>query len=161
MAAKIVCPDCGGVIGTAERDEPSCTCFSGASKSDTATLDTPRAPSTEKICASCGNDVAGKKRYKDSRGYICYECAKAEREAERAGTVPCGECGRRVKPEGLIAYGGVKICKKCHTHHKETTRKRVKKVATRGYDIYEKQRVIVLAAVLGLVALILVWTQFF
>ncbi|MGH7176053.1 MAG: hypothetical protein ACREJC_01620 [Tepidisphaeraceae bacterium] len=161
MAGKLLCPDCGGVLGEPEAGEAQCTCFSGSSsKSDTAHLEVPET--VEKVCHVCGTDVSGKKRYRDSRGYICRDCAKKEREQETVGTVACGECGRRVRPEGLRDYSGVKICKKCFDEHKEVSQKKWKrKVTTYRYDLYEKRNLLILAGILGVLALIILWSMLF
>ncbi|HEY7087645.1 MAG TPA: hypothetical protein VH518_06115 [Tepidisphaeraceae bacterium] len=177
MAVDLICPDCGGIIGATSKSpdgrEP-CSCFNdrpsgrsnGASDpSDTVSIPTPvqgrdAADMVEKICISCGKNVAGHRRVKDSRGYLCYDCAKAEVRQEREGTTPCAECGRRVKEGGLINYGGIKICRKCHEDHRETQRKAVKKVTTHHFDVHEKKNLIILAVVFIVLAAIVIWRQF-
>jgi len=106
----------------------SCTCFNASSPdldetgfaqpSPEPTIeqqlnDTHPVETLSKLCFKCGADVAGKKRYKDSRGYMCADCNRAEIEAEKAGTTPCAECGRRVKDAGLVEFRGSRICKLC------------------------------------------------
>ena len=160
----VVCPDCGGIIGGNGSDgRRACTCVlsaATASKSDTVRIDLPLPDVNEtrnqKVCITCGKDVTGHRRVKDSRGYMCYACAKAEMEAEREGTVPCAECNRRVKPAGLVNYDGIKICKKCFNDHKELKKKAVRKVATRHYELHEKKTLMWLAiifCVLGVLVL--------
>jgi recombinational DNA repair protein (RecF pathway) len=112
-----------------------------------------------KFCALCGTNVAGKKRYKDSRGYICRSCAKEERRAEIEGTKKCAECGRRVKPAGLVEYNGARICKKCHADHLEK-HKFTRKVATHHMEEHEKKRVIVLAIIFGILAIFVIIGMF-
>src|SRR5436305_1177879 len=72
--------------------------------SDTAAIESP--VKGEKLCVNCGKNVSGHRRVKDSRGYLCYACAKAERAAEREGKVRCMECRKMIRPEGLVAYNG-------------------------------------------------------
>jgi hypothetical protein len=171
MAVDLICPDCGGVIGatakTADGREP-CSCFKDetprAENSDTVSIPTPTAGTDaadfkEKICFVCGKNVAGHRRVKDSRGYLCYDCAKAEVKQEKAGTIPCAECGRRVKEGGLVNYGGIRICRKCHEDHKETQKKAVKKVATKHFDVHEKKNLIIIAVIFVVLALIVIWRQ--
>jgi hypothetical protein len=153
MSVDVVCPDCGGIIGgTGSGGRPACSCTPGVSKSDTVRIEIPlndvNEAKLEKLCIVCGKNVAGHRRVKDSRGYMCYNCAKAEMDAEKAGTVRCAECGKRVKPAGLVEYDGIKICRKCHNDHKEIKKKAVRKVATRHYELAEKKTVFVIAGIL-------------
>lgn len=182
MSVDLICPDCGGVIGATGIDSAGrspCTCYKdepetstteerGESSdrdddpSDTVSLPSqqpPEAPgeaAPPKLCIVCGKNVSGHRRVKDSRGYLCYDCAKSEVKAEKAGTIPCGECGRRMKEAGLLFYKGKKICRNCHEHHTELDRKN-RKVATKEIDEYEKRNVIVLAVIFGVLALIIIW----
>ena len=83
---------------------------------------------------------------KDSRGYICYPCAKAERAAEKAGKVRCKLCRKLVKPDGLVPMGKIMVCKVCFADHQESARFR-KKISTKHYDTHEKRNLIILAAI--------------
>jgi hypothetical protein len=136
-----------------------------ADSSDTVSIPSPAqgqdlADRKQKICIICGKDCAGHRRVKDSRGYLCYRCARDEMKQERAGTVPCAECGRRVKEAGLITYGGIRICRKCHEDHRQAQKKVVKKVATHHFEIHEKQRLIIVAIIFVVLGLIVLWRQF-
>ena len=164
----VVCPDCGGVIGGSDGGgRRACTCVlagAGASKHDTVRIEVPLPADVnekKKLCIVCGKDVAGHRRVKDSRGYMCYQCARDEMDAEKEGTVRCAECGRRVKPAGLVEYGGIKICKKCFNDHKETKRKAVRKVATRHYELHEKKTLMALAVVAGILGLFVLYSLIF
>jgi hypothetical protein len=165
MSVDIICPDCGGVIGGTGADgRRACSCTPSASKSDTVRIELPLPDINDtrqrKICIVCGKNVEGHRRVKDSRGYMCYACAKAEMKAEKEGTVRCAECGRRVKPAGLVDYDGIKICKKCHNDHKELKKKAVRKVATRHYELHEKKTLIWLGVVFGVLACIVLYSLF-
>jgi hypothetical protein len=155
MATKVVCPDCGGVIGELETGEKPCTCFAtpqidpNPSKSDTATID-PK--SVDKVCLVCGKDVRGHRRVKDSRGYMCYACAKAERKAEKEGKLKCKLCRKLVKPAGLVALNGKMVCRKCFGDYQETARFK-KKVSTKHYESHDKVRLIILAVIAGVLAM--------
>lgn len=169
MAVDVICPECGGIIGATGVDANGrgpCTCRSDGKTdgSDTVSIPSPsqyRDPveSAPKLCISCGKNVAGHRRVKDSRGYLCYDCAKGEIRQEREGTVPCAECGRRVKPAGIVEYGGIRICRKCYEDHKESQKKAVKKVATRHYEAHEKRNLLILTAVFVALGLIVLWRQ--
>lgn len=181
MAVDLICPDCGGVIGATGIDSSGrgpCTCFkeeavttrteSGSpverdDPSDTVSLPSQQQPAEQagtaalpKLCITCGKNVTGHRRVKDSRGYMCYDCAKKEVKAEKEGTVPCGECGRRMKEAGLLFYKGKKICRSCYDHNKEIDQKN-RKVATKEIDEYEKRNVIILAIIFGILGLIVIW----
>ena len=167
MASELICPDCGGVIGATKVDSEGrvpCRCFaeeSAVSSGDTVSIPTPagarEVATVEKLCLVCGKDVTGHRRIKDSRGYMCYECAKEEKRSEREGTVPCAECGRRVKPGGIIDYHGLKICRKCFEDHKETSKRAIKKIETKHFDVQEKKNIYVLTAVLVVLGAIMLW----
>jgi hypothetical protein len=179
MAVDLICPDCGGIIGggvDADGRGP-CTCarnisMNGGPRDDSSdTVSIPAQPKTEsgdnlltgsaapaesaKRCIKCGKDVTGHRRVKDSRGYMCYACAKAEIHEEKAGTIPCATCKRRIKEAGLVEYKGRRICKICLDHEKEVDR-RNKKVATEAIDEHEKRNVIILAIIFGVLAIIVI-----
>lgn len=177
MSVELICPECGGVIGAKEIDSEGrspCTCYtpepssssSHDDPSDTVSIPaqagsvagaTVERPAAAKLCITCGKDVTGHRRVKDSRGYLCYECAKKEIATEKEGTVPCGECGRRVKEAGLQNYNGVNICRKCLDDHKEADKKRVRKVATKEIDAYEKRNLYVMIGVAVVLGAIISW----
>src|SRR5215207_5044932 len=161
MATNIVCPDCGGLIGDVSPGETPCTChFAPAesnSKSDTATIAAPAI--IEKFCVVCGKDTVGHRRLKDSRGYICYPCAKAEKAAEKAGKVRCKLCRKLVKPDGLVPLNKMMVCKVCFASNEETERFK-KKISTEHYDRHEKRNLLILAA-LALALLLVVVIQHF
>jgi DNA-directed RNA polymerase subunit RPC12/RpoP len=168
MAVDIVCPDCGGTIGGAGGEgRPGCSCVLAAtvSKSDTVRIEVPLPAdlneSKEKRCITCGKDVTGHRRIKDSRGYQCYSCAKSEMAAGREGTVRCAECSRRVKPAGLVEYGGIRICRKCFNDHKELKKKAVKKVATRHYELHERKNLIWMTVLFCILALLVLYSLLF
>lgn len=171
MATDVICPDCGGIVGATEADAQGrgpCTCFKMESSGDTVSMPSSQESSTAtaavaqpKLCIVCGKDVSGHRRIKDSRGYTCYDCAKTQIAQEKEGTVRCAECGKRLKPEGLVEYEGIKICKKCFEDHKEIQKKAVKKVAVAQYNQVEKKKVIILAVVFGVLGLIVLWRMLF
>jgi hypothetical protein len=184
MAVDLICPDCGGIIGATDVDAEGrgpCTCLrdsgkpSGSSDSSSDTVSIPVPPPTQvpanplissdtgtsatpegaaKFCIKCGKDVTGHRRVKDSRGYMCYTCAKGEIHEEKAGTIPCTGCKRRIKEAGLIEYKGRKLCKICFDHEKEIERKN-RKVSTKALDEHEKRNVIILAVIFGILTLII------
>jgi hypothetical protein len=164
MSIDVICQECGGIVGavSARGGREPCTChiepLPPDSPADTAVLDSPvRADHPPKICVVCGKDVAGHRRLKDSRGYLCLACAKAEQEAVKAGTFPCAECGRRVKPQGLVQHGRQKICKRCFADHKSAEKIRVKKISGHHFQAQEKRNLILLALVAVILLLFILW----
>jgi hypothetical protein len=131
MSEELICPDCGGVIGA----EPGsgrtpCRCFEKRQTTAVAPVPAPTEPlvpsgpepssSGEKICRSCGKNLKGHRRLKDSRGYICVKCAEAEEAAnDDPSLIPCPECARKLKIEGMTTYQGNVMCKRCAADMKE------------------------------------------
>ncbi|HEX8325157.1 MAG TPA: hypothetical protein VF595_14740 [Tepidisphaeraceae bacterium] len=169
MSEEIICPDCGGVIG----GEPGsgravCRCFEPR-----RTVVAPPAPPSDpvtdhtelnqKLCRICSRDLRGHRRLKDSRGYICLDCDAAERGVPPAGVeqdlslIPCPECGRKLKPEGITTLNGAVMCKRCVAEFKEL---RKYKAPPPGLEIHkeaEKQslrNLLILAGVLMLIMLL-------
>src|SRR5580704_6267025 len=146
MANEMICPDCGGVVGASETTDagPPCTCFTNPAAKET-TIDFPSPQ--EKICALCGKDVTGHRRVKDSRGYICYECAKDEQRRERGDRVPCPVCGRPVKESALMEYDTIKMCPQCHAEKVAMAKQQLKRIGVAGaYSREEKRRLYMLVA---------------
>jgi hypothetical protein len=159
MAGELLCPDCGGVVGATETTDagPPCTCFASDS-SDTA-VDMP-SPANEvrapKICVVCGKDVTGHRRLKDSRGYICYSCAKEEQKRERGGRVRCRSCAKLVPEDALNEYEGTKICNKCYAERLKLQKQEIKRIGLAGaHDRHEKRRLYAMLAVAGFLLLII------
>lgn len=169
MSVEVICPDCGGVIGGASSSRGPCTCAVPETHSYTPPAHVERTASdqedrgnvggAEKICIVCGKNVAGHRRVKDSRGYTCYDCVKAERANEIAGTIPCAECGRRVREQGIVDYNGLKICRKCHLEHLEHDKHKPRQIKTAQFDAHEKRNIIILAIVVAVLGLIVLWRQ--
>jgi DNA-directed RNA polymerase subunit RPC12/RpoP len=170
MAEELICPECGGLVGgTGKEAHKPCRCFvppANDSKSDTATLDymvnaresedvaVVTAPKP-KLCRVCGKNVAGHRRVKDSRGYMCLACAKMEDLQEEERGTPCADCGKRLKDAGLVEYNGRRICKKCHEDHKELNKHKPKVISTKHHEAHEKGQLKLYLLILGALALIL------
>jgi DNA-directed RNA polymerase subunit RPC12/RpoP len=166
VSKHVICPDCGGIIGaTKVTDEGHpCTCFasdsvlepSGFSLDDEGASPATAGTGAEKVCITCGKDVRGHRRVKDSRGYQCYACAKAERAQELGDTVRCPACNRRVRETALLDYEGLRICSRCVQERRDVARQTRKRgvVDQRVYQRQEKSQVvwllIVLLVLLGL-----------
>src|ERR1700722_12910152 len=125
MATELICPDCGGVIGGDDFDaRPKCQCQMDLSlTSDDTEVEAPAvqtdpsddsaappivrpaAPSgPKKICCKCGKDVTNAKRARDTRGYWCWDCHRADLRRERGKEKPrarCPQCGRLVPADSI------------------------------------------------------------
>ncbi len=184
MTTKLTCPDCGGVIGPREPGESPCSCFenqttpragsasldlesaeaspqatAARSEHDTVT-DPPTVDTGGKYCFKCGANVTGKKRWKDSRGYICADCNAAEIEAEKTGTVKCPDCGRRLRPQALIEFQGKMICKLCANEQREADKKKIKVISSKVYEENDRKRLIVLCVIAFILLLLMIRSYF-
>lgn len=170
MSDQVICPDCGGVIGASETDGVKvCHCRPVDYHPDPKLADQTESqlrsqqaliPVAEKICRICGKDLSGHRRLKDRYGYICLDCDRKEKQAAEQGLVSCGECGKKLKPEGLIDYHGTRICRKCFADHQEVSKFKAPPPKLDQHDAYEKKRLyilLVIAAVLGLIGLLSWW----
>jgi DNA-directed RNA polymerase subunit RPC12/RpoP len=160
-AAKLTCPDCGGVLGVPEAGETRCICYSPEPDLRSSNSDTQRielSGSKSKICIMCGKDVSGHRRFKDSRGYMCLPCGKAEEQAKKVGTIECPECHRRLKPGGFLAYKGKRICRTCYDNHK--TLDPVKIITSKAYERHERRNLLILAAVFLVLLLVVLYSWF-
>lgn len=153
MAGEMLCPDCGGVVGATETTSAGtpCSCFAGASSKEDTAIDLPgiSAPPQPKICALCGKDVSGHRRVKDSRGYVCYDCAKAEQLKERGGRVRCRSCGRLAKQETMVkTESGSKICSRCNAEQIKARKQELRKLGIAdARNRFEKSRLLIFVAI--------------
>ena len=168
MATKLICPDCGGVLGPAEPGEAVCACFKNSNSTleessgpgkptpEETLSDTDPVETVSKFCFKCGADVVGKKRYKDSRGYICADCNRAEIEAEKAGTALCGECGRRVKVGALSDFHGKNVCRLCLAELRDTDKKKIRVISGKGFEAQDRRTLKILIVVMIILAIFMV-----
>jgi hypothetical protein len=181
MATEVICPDCGGVInGDPNGPRPVCQCELNLSLDDTEVEAQPVVPAQtgpapikpaapapsgpRKICCQCGKDVTNAKRAKDARGYWCYECHRNDLRKERAANprTRCPQCGRLVPAESITTYHGEAMCAKCRIeqddlpNHMKLKFKHDTKEEKEAAHQKEKKRVIILASVLGVLAIIII-----
>jgi hypothetical protein len=167
MSTVIHCPDCGGVVGATQVTDagPPCRCFGGADlngnggppdPSGTQVLDSPATQ--QKICCRCGKDLNGKKRLRDSEGYWCVDCHRADKREHLPSGVRCPSCGRTVAEDSLSNYDGERICNRCVKEKRElkkATEKKFKVVDGQKFDAYEKKQALIILAILGTLALVI------
>jgi hypothetical protein len=78
----------------------------------------------EKICCSCGENVAGKKRLKDDAGqYWCIPCAEREDQKRHGGKLQCPDCHRFLREDAMIAVELTKVCPTCYRERQEMAKK--------------------------------------
>jgi hypothetical protein len=189
LTVVIQCPYCGGVVGATRTTDagPPCTCFdhlpgrngaddddvdarggaganagaSGAGDSHgTHVMEPPRDGA--KICWKCGKDLTGHRRFKDSYGYWCKDCHRADQrvrtEAEEEGKVKCEGCGRMVRSDTLQAYEGDLICSRCLKERREIKQagsKRFRAISDKAYKKTEYMRLLVLLGIVAFLGLII------
>jgi hypothetical protein len=170
MSTSIICPDCGGIVGATERSPEGvpCVCFQSYNvktaarpsedddPSATHLLDAPKPKG--KICCMCGKDVSGKKRLRDSLGYWCMDCHRADQKKHKPQGVGCPKCGRIVKPETIIVEENQKMCSRCYRELLDERRpgnKRFRTISFKAYDQQERIRLLVLFGIFFALLLII------
>jgi len=174
MSTVIHCPDCGGVVGATQVTDagPPCRCFSSGAADDlngnggpssgppdpsgTQVLDSPAAP--QKVCCRCGKDISHEKRLRDSEGYWCVDCHRADKREHTPTGVRCPSCGRTVAEDSLSNYDGERICSRCVKEKRElkkASEKKFKVIDGQKFDAYEKKQTLIIAAILGALVLVI------
>jgi hypothetical protein len=168
-STELTCPDCGGIIGAAEGSSGrACRCWANNQAPDTNasepssgdTVVEPSGPAT-KVCCQCGKDLTGKKRLRDSRGYWCVDCHKADKLANAPKGEKCDDCGRIVAPAALSEFEGRRICGICRNDRAEAARekRRLSPVKTDAYQQLDRRRLYVMFAVFAVLLLIIILRQ--
>lgn len=180
----VFCPDCGGVIGATRADEfgHPCTCFADVKKprgggvtatpapADDAADAADAAPSPssvdetaegqpQKLCVLCGKNVAGHRRVKDSRGYLCLDCHRSEQARQKPQGVKCPRCGRVVREESLGEHEGARMCQRCLREAREVRRpgsKKYRKIDDKHFQEKNKTQLFVLIGIAVVLALLMV-----
>lgn len=134
------------------------------SNDDTAATDSPAASTApakqqaEKLCVLCGKNVAGHRRVKDSRGYLCLDCARTEQARNKPQGARCPKCGRIVKEESIAVHDGQRMCQRCLREARELARpgsKRFRKIDDQHFEKANKTQLIVLSAIAAVLLVIM------
>ncbi|HMO27410.1 MAG TPA: hypothetical protein PKB10_14205, partial [Tepidisphaeraceae bacterium] len=67
----------------------------------------------------------------------------------------CADCGKKLKPAGMVSYEGLRICRTCHASRKELDKHKPKLIHSTHHDEHEKQKMKIAAIVLLSIAFIL------
>jgi ssDNA-binding Zn-finger/Zn-ribbon topoisomerase 1 len=158
MSTVLICPDCGGVIGATEPSEHGkpCVCSRAEASSDTSVMGGKVA--VVKYCCQCGKDLTGKKRLRDSAGYWCYDCHKADQAAHRGEGEHCADCGRLVLPAALSDYSGLRICQSCRSARNQAGKdsRKFQRVQTGAYAAYDRTKLFIWVGLVALLLLIII-----
>jgi hypothetical protein len=169
MSEIVRCPECGGIVGATEAtdDGPPCTCFGQPgfqADDDASSTKMVSAPSVQKICCMCGKDLAGHRRFKDSRGYWCPDCMKEDEKKSEATGTPCEQCGRKVPENSLTSVDGKRMCLRCVREQRELRapgNKKFRTINDRTYKEHEKRNMVIMAvvAVILLILMFIAWQR--
>jgi hypothetical protein len=124
----------------------------GEVNSGTQVMDSPVAP--KKVCIRCGKDLSGHRRFKDSFGYWCKDCHradKAEKVAAEPQGVPCELCFRSVAEDSLTSFDGKRLCSRCLKEKRDMRKAGAKKfraVSDKAYRKTELQKLLIMVGVL-------------
>jgi hypothetical protein len=172
MSEIVRCPDCGGIVGATEATDegPPCTCFGQPEhrgEDDSHGTDVVPSPAAgpQKFCRVCGKDLSGKKRFKDSLGYWCPECAAEDKKRSEEKGTPCAQCGRKVPEQSMTSVDGKLMCSRCVREQRELRapgNKKFRTISDRTYKESEKKNMIILAvvAVILVILMIIAWQRF-
>jgi hypothetical protein len=108
-----------------------------------------------KTCVSCGKDVSGQKRMKDSKGqYWCIDCGKADQaKKQSAGSTAslCSGCNESFPAAMLTRWGKKQYCTPC-----------LKKIGgTKGEPASDIMPIVLVIVTLIVVAAIVAYLNFF
>lgn len=127
-----------------------------------------RSGSKQKICVSCGKDVAHEERYKDRNGhYWCMDCGVSEHRSKHklalpADSTPCADCSEQFEPAKLVDHDNLKLCPTClekrlKAAEREAHRQAARKAALAQEIIDEekrRRRMLIIAGIVAAVAVL-------
>jgi DNA-directed RNA polymerase subunit RPC12/RpoP len=165
MSELIRCPDCGGIVGAKEATDqgPPCTCFGQPGyKSEDVNSGTQVMPAqtAQKVCCMCGKDLAGKKRFKDSRGYWCPECSEEDARSKEDKGTPCEHCGRKVPEQSMTSVDGKMLCVRCVREQRELRapgNKKFRAVNDRAFKEHEKKKMLIMGGILVVLLVLMIY----
>lgn len=130
-----------------------------------------------KRCVSCGTDVAGKKRMKDSKGvYWCYDCGLKDQAKQQSGstgsamTITCPACNKLFPPIQATKQGNVYVCPDCARKKlaskpvmknvKSPRIKSQKSARSSGDEAANKKKLLLLGSVVAAITVVFVMNHF-
>jgi hypothetical protein len=112
-----------------------------------------------KLCCSCGKELTGHTRFKDSLGYWCKDCHRTDKKRRQG--IRCAGCGREFPESKLIAFQGEYHCFSCEKQRQEEIRRKLSAVAKHGrYWKAELQQLTWIALVLVVLGTIIALKHF-
>ena len=134
--------------------------------------------SSTKLCVSCGKNVAGGKRMKDSSGrYWCIECGTEDQKKKSAagangiGGALCSGCGESFPASQLSKWGTSMLCNKCVARRSKGPglMERLKSMVPTGGSGGRRssgegmsvQKIAMIVGVLGAMAAVAIYVNFF
>jgi len=118
------------------------------------------ASSTSKVCVSCGRDVTGAQRMRDSQGkYWCIACGEADQRKKKGSDgVVCAGCSKTFAPSDMTAVNLLPYCTKCVKRRKKATHSGESLLSrlTSSTDQIDKRRLALMIGVMALLAIVAV-----
>jgi DNA-directed RNA polymerase subunit RPC12/RpoP len=118
------------------------------------------AQTAQKVCCMCGKDLAGKKRFKDSRGYWCPECSEEDARSKEDKGTPCEHCGRKVPEQSMTSVDGKMLCVRCVREQRELRapgNKKFRAVNDRAFKEHEKKKMLIMGGILVVLLVLMIY----
>lgn len=145
-----------GATTTTEHGPP-CKCFVEENDSD-GTVHEQEV--VTKMCVKCGKDLTKQKRLRDSNGYWCVDCHKADVKEKAPKGVPCPRCKRVVPPESLLSVDGQMMCSRCVRQLRELKQagnKKFRALDSQHFEKAEKSKLWMMLVVIIVLALFAIY----
>ncbi len=108
-----------------------------------------------KVCCKCGKDVRGHRRFKDSIGYWCRDCHRADKKSETTALTRCPDCGRMRPLDKLFPWEDRQVCSSCLKENQvKTKRAGLKNMGDESEKNAERRKLYLYGAILGGLVLI-------
>jgi hypothetical protein len=94
----------------------------------------------EKICCSCGKNVVGQKRFKDTEGrYWCYDCGVEDHISKHPEDgIACADCGAKFAPSKLHDFEDDVYCDACFKKKQQAKKREEHRIAAAAEEAREQ-----------------------
>ena len=114
-----------------------------------------------RVCHKCGKDLRGHRRFKDSIGYWCKDCHRADKKAEVGAQTRCPDCGRLRPLDKLFPWEERQVCSSCLKENQlKAKRAGLRDLTDNSVQEAERRKLYIYGGVLGLLVLIVVLQRF-